>query len=102
MKRESNDFSNNLLYESRTAELTDEQVIEQRLKNLKETDPEFQKLKRYTTRICLIVSAHPVAGKLWVELGICRKKPKLPEITTAKRSTSFDKKGVLFRGAGVG
>lgn len=36
------------LYEDRTAELTDEQVIEQRLKHLKETDPEFQKLKRYS------------------------------------------------------
>lgn len=34
--------------ESRTAELTDEQVIEQRLKNLKETDPEFKKLKKYS------------------------------------------------------
>lgn len=37
-----------LMYEDRTAELTDEQVIEQRLKNLKETDPEFKKLKKYS------------------------------------------------------
>ena len=38
----------NVMKESRTAELTDEQVIEQRLKNLKETDPEFKKLKKYS------------------------------------------------------
>ncbi len=47
MKRKANDFSKNLLYESRTAELTDEQVIERLLERLKSTGPEFEKLKSY-------------------------------------------------------